>query len=382
MILATLRYIPSAKASAQIVLLYSYGFSSGQLGSNSYVFNVVGEVQNIGDSAAYKINITIAFRDSSGNPLGSYSGTTFINCTAPGEKVPFRVAPTKVPVPDRYSVSQYTILSVTWSDYPSSSGKDKELEITNSTYYTKNERTYVVGVAKNNGELNATHTKVTVTYYDKTTGNILWATRSSDESIASGENATFVADSYPMKNIPYQNCNVTLVAESDEYISPHFPTPVRDTINPQIRSVVWLPSSPTPQDIVRVNATVTKPSYTSNVSRVVLHYRPQGGQLKEKNMTRLGGNVWSNTTESFGAGQTVEFYIEAFDDAGHNAQSTLYYYTVQGKASGVPIEYVLVALIVIVSAVVIYRYRKRLFQRMPFLFYLSDFNVWTTLLNS
>jgi hypothetical protein len=73
-------------------------------------------------------------------------------------------------------------------------------------------------------------------------------------------------------------------------------------------------------------------------------------------------DLWRSFFPPFGAGQIVQFYIEAFDEAGAKQTSPFYSYPVRGQpSSGVPPEILLIVLIVLILVVVVFKYRKRLF---------------------
>jgi hypothetical protein len=363
---ATLYHVAPVKAAAQIIIIHHRGFFSPFPVGSYGVFSVVGEVKNVGDTPANKVNITITYYKPGTPPLflGTEVTSTYIDCVLPGTTAPFRAA---------YSGSNvspdiiYTVSGPTWNNFPQ--GKPFWLQILNSTFYEKDTplTTYTTGTVKNidtTPTANATNTRLTVIYHNKTDGSIFWASSTplTASTLASGEKVSFRLSSYPA-TIPQEKCNVTIVAESAEYLSQPFVNPIRDTIMPQIKDVVWLPNSPTSSEIVGINVTITKPDYASKIDKykVKLHFRALGGTLRTKNMTQYE-DLYRSTIDMFSPGQVVEFYINATDDAGNTRISTLYHYTVQGQpSSGVPVEYLLVALIAIILIVVVYKYRKRLF---------------------
>ena len=105
----------------------------------------------------------------------------------------------------------------------------------------------------------------------------------------------------------------------------------------------------------------------SKVTNASLYYKVGGDKFFTKINMTASGNVWRSPNipkiGPFSAGQTIQFYIEALDDAGNKATTKSYSFTVQGQpsGSGVPIEYVLITVIVLILLIVIYRYRKRIF---------------------
>jgi len=369
---AALHYVPSAKAAAQIQLLSHRGFYTPAPVGAYGTYNVVGEVKNVGDAPANKINITVVFRYSPGGPIiDSEFAATFIDCVLPNTKAPFRAGYAGTASVPANLVGNFTVSLNGWND---SQAKPQKLQILNSTYYTEysasiqDSLTQTTGIVKNieTTSTNATNTQLTIIYHYNTNGSIYWATRgtTSPDKIVPESKSSFKISTYPA-HIPHELVNATLVAESREYLSPPFLNPILDTIKPTIGTPVWFPSSPTPQQIVAVNVTVTKPDYASKVTRVFLYYRALGDQsFKTLNMTASGG-LWRTPVAPsmgpFGGGQTINFYIEAYDERGNKQTSPFYQFSVQGQATGVPLETLILAFIALIIVVVVYRYRKRLF---------------------
>jgi len=320
------------------------------------VYYVIGEVKNNGDTPA-NVNVTAIFYNSQGIPLATRTENTSIKYVGVGQKTPFKIALADSNAP---RVATYNILSIGFKEIQAS--KPLDLEILNSTFYAADEKIQITGTVRNKGTLSATGTIISVTYYNKTTGNILWISRGVAiySNITYGQKSYFEISSNPKKISPEQ-VNITLIAESQEYLSPICSNPIQDTITPQIGAPVLFPTEPTPQEIVGINITVTKPDYASNVTMVLLHFKGGGGQWKTKNMTKYG-DLWRSFIDVFGAGQTVLFRFEAFDKAGKSSQTTYYSYTVKGEPqSGVPLEALLIVFIVLILIVVIVKYRRKLF---------------------
>jgi hypothetical protein len=95
-----------------------------------------------------------------------------------------------------------------------------------------------------------------------------------------------------------------------------------DGISPTIENVSFSPSNPTVVDDVCVNTTVSDDLSGVNYSRVSLYYRCDDGQW---NMINMQGVItgYPEGTEYVGhipkqaSGTKVEFYIEAYDNAGN-----------------------------------------------------------------
>lgn len=354
MTLATLYSWNPVKGAANVVIISQRGFLTSQTGTTLY--NVVGEMQNTGDTPANHINVTATFYNSQNVVIGTAVGQTFTDCLLAGQKTPFRLALSGSNAP---FVTSYSLSAPVFNQFPQ--GKALELQIVNSTYYTSLKDGYVKnpGVVKNNGALPATNAQVIVTYYYKTNSSVFWASRTITQSsnVTQGQTTTFEITSQPLVFSP-QTVNVALVAESKEYLSKVFTDSFQDTILPAIGN----PEYKTTDPIVGVNVTVTKPDYASKVSLVQLWFRSGSTQTHKDMLGPYDGNLYRNYIDAFSAGQTVQFWINATDDAGNRAISTIYTYTAKGQpAPGVPIEVLIIILIVIIFIAVIVRYRKKIF---------------------
>jgi hypothetical protein len=363
---ATLHSFKPVKAVASAELLPThYGFytppPTGQYG----VFSVVGEVRNNG-TEPLNINVSVSFLDRQGIPFGQPSTVqTLIKCVLPGEKAPFRLALSDQNAPNVVSYTKPVITTTI-----ASSARQLNLQILNSTFYSSQDRfVKSPGIVKNNGSSSATNANAIITYYDKTSGNITWATKTllENQNITSGAVSRFELSSSPLNTtkLPLDKCSFAVVVESDEYLSPVFTNLQQDKIDPLFVEVKLFPNPPTSTQIVSVNATVTKPDYASKVTKALFYYNVGGGAWMEVNMT-ASGNTWRtpnlNPIGPFGAGQTVQYYIDAYDAAGNKATYPLSSFAVQqGQSSGVPIEYVLITFIALILLIVIYKYRKRIF---------------------
>lgn len=361
--------ISSVKAAAADIRILSHrGFYSPPPVGSYGTFNVVGEIENIGDAAATNVSITVTFYMGS-VIVASRNASVLIENVLPNAKVPFKAGYAGTSDTHADWINRYTVSLNGWSTTQS---KPLMLQILNSTYYIDGTLTQTVGTLKNNEttpNANATNTQVTVIYHYKSNGSIFWASRglANPNLIVPDGKVTFKINSYPA-SIPHDIVNATVVAESKEFLSNAFLNPMRDTIKPTIGTPEFI-NSPTSTQIIPLSVTVTKPDYASKVKQVLLYYKAQGEQtFKIINMTLVEG-VWRPPLASpfgpFGAGQTITFYIEAIDEAG-NKQSTLsqgqlYQFTVQGEVSGVPLEVLIVMFIVVVLIGAIYKYRKKLF---------------------
>jgi len=109
-------------------------------------------------------------------------------------------------------------------------------------------------------------------------------------------------------------------------VSGLFSYTVGDFVPPVISNVVHVPTSPYPSDIVTVSAKVTEPADASGVKNVTLWYT-EAGTWTFTDMT-LHEGLWTANIPEQGGGLHVKFFVEAFDNAGNNAKTSTFGYTV------------------------------------------------------
>ncbi|MGD9130749.1 MAG: PKD domain-containing protein [Candidatus Bathyarchaeota archaeon] len=113
-------------------------------------------------------------------------------------------------------------------------------------------------------------------------------------------------------------CN-SAVSELFSYI-------VGDFVPPVISNVVHAPNSPYPYQIVTVSAKVTEPADASGVKNVTLWYMTVG-TWAFTDMT-LHEGLWTADIPGQDGGLHVNFFVEAFDNAENNAETSVFSYTV------------------------------------------------------
>ncbi len=101
---------------------------------------------------------------------------------------------------------------------------------------------------------------------------------------------------------------------------------VGDFVPPTISNVAHVPNSPYPSEIVTVSAKVTEPADASGVKNVLLWYT-EAGTWTFTDMTLQDG-VWIADIPGQNGGLGVKFFVEAFDNAGNNAETSTFGYTV------------------------------------------------------
>jgi len=106
--------------------------------------------------------------------------------------------------------------------------------------------------------------------------------------------------------------------------------PQSDTQKPVISAVSHTPSSPTPDDEVKVTATITD---NVGVASAEVKY-DDGSGVKTASMTKGSGNEFTAVLGKFAGGVTVTYHVEAKDAAGNMEKSADMSFTV--TASGQP----------------------------------------------
>jgi len=139
-------------------------------------------------------------------------------------------------------------------------------------------------------------------------------------------------DGFYVAGIPAQPYNTLVnykVYASDtvgnSVVSGLFSYTVGDFVPPVISNVLQVPNSPYPNEAVTVSATVTEPPEASGVKNVTLWYMTNEVWLSVEMMIQEG--LWTATIPGQSAGVHVEFFVEAFDNAGNNAKTSNFGYT-------------------------------------------------------
>jgi len=142
-----------------------------------------------------------------------------------------------------------------------------------------------------------------------------------------------LADGFYVADIPAQPYNTAVnykVYASDTAgnsdVSELFSYVVGDFVPPVISNVVYVPNSPYHYQIVTVSAKVTEPADASGVKNVTLWYTA-AGTWTFTDIT-LHEGLWTADIPGQGGGLHVNFFVEAFDNAGNNAETSTFGYTV------------------------------------------------------
>jgi len=109
-------------------------------------------------------------------------------------------------------------------------------------------------------------------------------------------------------------------------VSELFSYAVGDFVPPVISNVIHVPNSPYHYGSVTVSAKVTEPADASGVKNVTLWYTA-AGTWAFTDMT-LHEGLWTADIPGQCGGLHVNFFVEAFDNAGNNAETSTFGYTV------------------------------------------------------
>jgi len=109
-------------------------------------------------------------------------------------------------------------------------------------------------------------------------------------------------------------------------VSELFSYVVGDFVPPVISNILQVPKSPYPYETVKVSAKVTEPADASGVKNVTLWYTTTG-TWSFTDMAMQDG-LWTANIPGQSGGAYVKFSVEAFDNAGNNAKTSTFGYTV------------------------------------------------------
>jgi len=140
-------------------------------------------------------------------------------------------------------------------------------------------------------------------------------------------------DGFYVANIPVQPYGTTVnykVYASDEAgysdVSEMFSYVVGDFVPPVITDVKQVPSTPDPYEFVTVSAKVTEPINASGVQKSILWFTAAGSWVPIT-MTHNSG-LWTGNIPGLTQGVYVRYYIQAFDNAGNDAKTPIFDYSV------------------------------------------------------
>jgi hypothetical protein len=206
-LLACLGSLSPVQASGQVTILNSQG-----LWDQSYVYHVLGEVENIGDAPISSVYVTATGYDVAGTMVATSSTLADLNVLLPGEKSPFDVILLYDILDQVYNYS----LSFTYS---TANSIPRQLKIVSNSSYTDSLSgiLYVTGNITNFGPGTTTHARVIATFFDSK-GYVVWVheTYSEPHDIMPNGNASF-ALSLPDNTLVPLVASYGLTAESDQY---------------------------------------------------------------------------------------------------------------------------------------------------------------------
>ncbi|HDQ06297.1 MAG TPA: PKD domain-containing protein, partial [Candidatus Bathyarchaeota archaeon] len=169
---------------------------------------------------------------------------------------------------------------------------------------------------------------------EKTDLNIKFVILSYQINYAGWINVTMtLAEGLYVADIPVQPYNTTVnykVYATDIYgysaVSEPSSYTVDDFVPPVISNVTHVPNSPYLYEIVTVSANVTEPADASGVKNVTLWYT-EAGTWAFAELT-LHDGLWTANISVQSVDIHVNFFVEAFDNAGNNAETSTFGYTV------------------------------------------------------
>jgi hypothetical protein len=117
---------------------------------------------------------------------------------------------------------------------------------------------------------------------------------------------------------------------------------VADEEPPSIGVPSYLPETPTGGDEVGLHVSIG--DEVSGVEGATLWYRVSGGSWNDVTM-QFGEDTWMATVPAQEEGRLVEFYVEAYDNAGNYAETQIFDYTVTSASEDSPPSWVIVPLL-------------------------------------
>jgi hypothetical protein len=120
-----------------------------------------------------------------------------------------------------------------------------------------------------------------------------------------------------------------------------------DNSAPVIGVPYWVPKDPAANVPVQVNVTVFEPTYGSGVANVTLWYRNESMQDWLPLTMEFSAGNWTATIHNQ-SDITVEFYVDAFDNAGNRSQTDRFEFTVAGLF-GSPLIWLLLIILILLA---------------------------------
>ena len=201
-------FIGSALAAPQIEILNSHTSFLDPIG----YFNVVGEVQNVGDQAANNVFVTATYYNAGNEVVGTWVNNIGLSVLLPDRKSPFRVE--FVDVGQSALVDHYSLeIEFTPTD---SIPKQLQIASHNSSVDVGFGLFEILGEVENTGDSTATYVTVFATCYDEA-GNVIQVGGDYTEpvNVGVGQKGSFTLW------IDHENPDLinsyTLTAESENY---------------------------------------------------------------------------------------------------------------------------------------------------------------------
>jgi hypothetical protein len=184
----------------------------------SKILHVLGEVKNESDAPVKDVLIKASFYDNAGKLIDEFEREPALQVMNVGESSPFEVLYTDARTVG--NVANFTLSAVG----NVTEAKEKQLKILSANSRLDLLGTYFVnGLARNNGQKNATNTILVATLYDNdgrviAVGKALAEASPGSSDIAPGREAPFSV-LFTDKSQTYKTARYSLMAESDQYES-------------------------------------------------------------------------------------------------------------------------------------------------------------------
>ena len=210
-----------AHAAGNVAVLTNAGYldSSGN-------YHIVGEVQNIGDTAVNFVQVTATYYNTNNNPIDTRFDLTMLYVIMPERKSPFEIA--LLDAAESAQVHNYS-LSITFLQ---TSPLPIGVEITSqSSSVDSSGRMHITGGLKNIGTETLVNPKVVATFYNAESKVIAAAMSNIDPEI--------VGETNPNQTTPFE---IILDAERTQYVSTYILTAESNqySIIPEFHSLTQL----------------------------------------------------------------------------------------------------------------------------------------------
>ena len=207
--LGVLTSFATTRAMANLMVISQNDFYNNTIEGKA--LNIVGEIQNTGNSVAKFPEVQISCYDINHNLIKSQDIYTILNFLNPNGKSPFTTQIFGVDNMETYN------LSVNWAE--TATIRDAALKIISSDSHIDSSFYYVDGTIMNTGNTTATGIHLALTFYDNS-GNIFDVGSAVADNIGAGQTGTFesILVSFSPGGIS-SIASYSIAVESDQYES-------------------------------------------------------------------------------------------------------------------------------------------------------------------